>query len=102
MYESWIEGSEHKNLKDRLKWHYDTYWDLLNVLSDVHKYGNEIYIYLKQKESTTNCLILTEQIKKIIVDYFKPKLEASIKFMNEFYLKSYQGFYCSICDGDNQ
>lgn len=101
IYANWETSGEAKNLQDRFKFHRDTYFDLLDLLEKVGDLAHRVLDRLADRR-VSNCKVLAKRILHFQVKEIAPKLKDTISSMHDFFYNTYQGFYCTICDGDSQ
>ena len=98
IYNNWIMGNERDHLIKRMAATQNVYVDFLDALEKVYSHAkktSDILIFKK----TSNCRIMSERIIKFQIKYISAKLKEAIASMHDFFLDTYTGFYCSICDG---
>ena len=54
----------------------------------------------QKKENVSNCMIMAKRLDHLQINVIGPKLNTALETMHDFFLKSYKGFYCTICDAD--
>jgi hypothetical protein len=100
IYTEW----ETKNLKQKLEDYYDGvlahYKEALNIFLKADEMAKNVLEVQKDKKMS-NCKLMAERIESFdLEDTLKDILKVFEKY-KEFFVKSYQGFYCSLCDAIN-
>lgn len=101
MYKNWRMGREEENLEERLRNHREIYEDLMDKALEVYDRAKKTLEKTKTK-SISNCKILARRLALFRIDLIAPKLEKNINYMHDFLLDSHRGFYCAICDAEQQ
>ena len=100
IYNNWIFGKERDDLIARMAANQKVYVDFLEALEKVADRAKKTSNILTFKK-TSNCRIMSERILKFQIKYISTKLKDAIAMMHDFFLDTYSGFYCSLCDGKN-
>ena len=78
----------------------DSYSDLFDNLQDVHNFAKRIVRLLEDKP-VSNCKILAQVLDKFKVSEVSESVNKNLQKMETFFVESYQGFYCALCNQDN-
>ena len=97
MYSNWVTSREAKNLEDRFRYHREVYNDLVDVLAKVGKIAKRVQERQKDRR-ISNCKILAKRILHFRVEDIKDKVIQAVETMQDFFVQTYSGFYCSLCD----
>ncbi len=97
IYANWIHSDE----KAKVKKHYikvtKVYQELTSQLVDTFKVAQAIHKKLKYKK-IANCKVLAERIMVFDITSLEEKIHDNLRKMEDFFIDSYQGFYCTICN----
>jgi hypothetical protein len=99
MFALWNEETRSTEMKSKFKEYQDIYENHLNTLSVVSDTSiklNDKILFLN------NCKILTQTINKFKMKEALPKLKEITGKAMSLWEDFYKGFYCGICDGENQ
>lgn len=100
IYTNWIANNE----KDRVYLKYEetekTYNTLLYHLQRVRKLAKIVKDALK-KRKVSNCKVMTERILTFEVGKIAPQIRLNLRKQKLFFVETYQGFYCTICNYHN-
>lgn len=97
MHSNWVTSREAKNLEERFRYHKEVYNDLVEVLVKVGKIAKRVQE--KQKDRRiSNCKILAKRILHFRVEDIREKVIQAVETMQDFFVQTYAGFYCSLCD----
>ena len=77
------------------------YNELIHELLRVIPIAEQIYEAQKDQK-VSNCGIIAHRIKEFKLASIVPVIKKSITEMHEFFIESYKGVYCSLCDANNQ
>lgn len=97
IYSYWFQGGEEKQLQDRLAYHKQVYFSLLETALAIRKRAL-ISSYFLRKRKLSNCKVLAKRIVSFDLQSIVPKLKDAVETMHDFFENSYKGFYCSLCD----
>ena len=59
--------------------------------------ANEVREYTKD-DDLSDCGILAQRILQFKIDKVIPIIKNKINQMNDFFMESYQGLFCALCD----
>ena len=54
-----------------------------------------------RNQRISNCNILADRIQKFEVDELIKQIRSNLESLRKFFITSYKGFYCGICNYDN-
>ena len=97
LYRSWIDQKQRDNIKKRFDYFSEIYSDLISSLKKVNKRA-ETTKNLLEKQPVSNCKVLSRRVLHYQIDELESHLNDAVEDMYDFLYKSYEGFYCSICD----
>lgn len=101
MFKSWVEGGEEKGLDNRFGYHREVYFDLLDSLKAANGIAKRMIERLANKR-VSNCKVLAKRALHFDIEGVSSKLKDSISNMHDFFMNTYRGFYCTLCDGSSQ
>ena len=73
------------------------YFTFLDELAKVVPMANEVREYTKD-DDLSDCGILAQRILQFKIDKVIPIIKNKINQMNDFFMESYQGLFCALCD----
>ena len=101
IYGNWIISKEESNVENHYKITLRLYKEVLNILkvttSNAEKLAN-----LQKDKKQGNCKILANLIIGFDIKKQTKALNFAIAKVEDFFIKSYKGIYCAICDADKQ
>ena len=100
IYFNWIGSHKKKLVTAHYKDVADLYVNFFDELKEVHSFSEKIMRMLEQKP-VANCKIIAQVLKKFSIRELEQKIRENFRQMEQFFMESYQGFYCSICNYDN-
>lgn len=101
IFQNWGISLEERKLEEKFNYFRRIYYKLLSSLLLADK---RVRI-LKKKltfEKEGNCKILSSRISSYKIEEIVPKLKTAIDNMYDFFFQSYEGFYCTICNAEQQ
>jgi hypothetical protein len=101
IYQNWVVGKE----KFRVEQHYEVVFKAYKTLMTIFKTTTQDakkLLEIQKNKKQGNCKFLADLIVGYEIEKQTKDLEKSIKKLQEFFLNSYQGVYCTMCDGDLQ
>ena len=99
-YDRWITNGEESKLKSRLEFYFLTYEEFLDKMQETYSKAQNLKIKL-EKEEASNCKLIAEKISQFELSSVIPDIKKALKRQNEFFIKTYSGVYCSICDAES-
>lgn len=99
IYTNWIHGKEEANIQDRYNNNSKVYGELIQQLKQVAGYATDVKGVIVKKIS--NCKLLAERILNFEVNQVEVQVLKNLEEMKKFFVTSYKGFYCAICNHDN-
>ena len=100
IYYNWIVSGKRDYIKNYYGDLTNDYGDLLEELDEVHRFSGKLSKVLK-KTKVSNCKILSQVLMKFKTRSLIKRIRGNFHKMKNFLMKSYQGFYCSICNQEN-
>ena len=100
IYENFVKGNEEEEMNTRFKYIQSIYEDFLLATATVHNQAAKLLQKYSFKK-ISNCRIFAQRIQKFETQKIFPRLKVAIKQMHSFYVRSYKGVYCSVCDATN-
>lgn len=97
MYSSWVLGLEEESLQNLFLSHQQVYSRLLDLTIRVNMKAKKTADRLKNKMAS-NCKVLARRISHFEITSIAEKLKDAIVNMHSFFLESYKGFYCAVCN----
>lgn len=97
---NWLGDKKKTFISDYYKQLSNVYFSLFDELTEVHNFADKISRILKDK-SVSNCKFQAELLKKFSIKELGVQMNINMQKMESFFVESYQGFYCSICNQDN-
>lgn len=101
IFDNWIKGTEHESLNDLLLDHASVYDRVVDLSGQVYERAKTIFDLVKDRKKS-NCKILSKRIMAFDIVALGPKIKDATKIMHDFFKESHKGFYCAVCDADNQ
>jgi hypothetical protein len=99
MFTNWVHGKEEENIEEHYSRNTKVYQELINQLVEVQKYASQVKGVIVKKVS--NCKLLAERILNYEVSQVEKKIIENLENLKKFFILSYKGFYCTICNHDN-
>lgn len=99
-YRSFKLGGEARAIRSRLRGVSDIYTILLTSLNKVATAAHGVS-WKNRHLRASNCGILSERIGAFDIAKLSPKIHDNLGRLQEFFRKSYGGFYCSLCDSNS-
>lgn len=99
MYTNWVHGKEEANIAEHYNKNADKYRELIAQLIEVQTFAVQVKGVIIKKIS--NCKLLAERILSFEVKEVQQKMLDNLEQMKQFFVKTYKGFYCAICNHDN-
>ena len=100
MYASWIYGGQERLIKDRFNHLERIYMKFMNIANKVRIRAEEM-MRKNELQEISNCNILAKRIVSFEVDELVKKVRSNLESMKNFFLTSFKGFYCAVCNFDN-
>lgn len=101
MYANWIHNNEKKKVDVRYKNLGVVYNNLLLTLAKINHIAEDVKKAMILKK-VANCKILADRVTNFEIEKISRKIVENLDKYEEFFIESYGGFYCSICDNENQ
>lgn len=101
IYKYWISDGEENQIANRFEKQRDVYFKLIEKLIEVHDRSQTIFSLVENDKVRRNCKILSQKLIKYDIKSVGPDLKDKFKNMHAFFETTYKGFYCSICDANN-
>lgn len=101
MYQNWIVEKAEENLKDRFQFAIQIYKNLHKELGSVYDKAYSLF-EKNEKKQVGNCSIMARRLSQLQVKEVTPKLEETLELLEDFFLNTYKGFYCTLCDATSQ
>lgn len=99
-YRSYKLGGEAKAIRTRLRSVSNVYTNLLTSLNKVATAAHGVS-WKNRHLRASNCGILSDRIGAFDIATLSPKIHDNLGRLQEFFRKSYGGFYCSLCDSNS-
>jgi hypothetical protein len=99
MFTNWVHGKEEENIEEHYSRNAKIYEELITQLVEVQKYATHTKGVIVKKVS--NCKLLAERILNFEVSQVEKKILENLENLKKFFIQSYKGFYCTICNHDN-
>lgn len=101
MYANWIHSKESLNVKHHFFEITTVYSRLLEAFKKVKAFAKKIEAKLHYKK-IANCKVIAQRIQNFEIDQLMPVIKKNFRKMEDFFYDSYKGFYCAICNYENQ
>lgn len=99
IYRQWNDSKQSQNLEKRFTYFKSIYNKLLSTLEKTKSRAEKTYSLL-EKKPVSNCKVLSKRLLNYHITDLEDELNSAIEEMYDFLFKSYEGFYCSICDAN--
>ena len=100
MFAAWVHNFEEKMIKKHYRELTDDYANLFEELIDTHVHARDIIKKLSVKR-VANCKLIAQRILNFEVEEVLAQIKVNLRKMEDFFVDTYRGFYCSICNHDN-
>lgn len=100
MYANWIHSKEKLEIESRFGLISKVFGKLMKLMVQTSKLSKKIVKKLEGK-LLSNCKLLAKKILLFEIDATHNEIMKTFKKMEKFFVKSYSGFYCAICDHKN-
>ena len=100
MYNQWVHLKENEFIRRRYNHNTMEYVKFLNILNKADKLIEKIEKKLSHRK-ISNCKELAKRIANYEIPQLVPIIKKNMHKMREFMVKSFEGFYCGICDHEN-
>lgn len=100
IYEQWVHREELKRLEERFAYHHSIYGAVIDAAVRVQDNANTVLKKLKA-ERISNCKVLAKRIIHFEFKDMALRLKNALDEMHKFFVTSYSGFYCALCDAAN-
>lgn len=97
IYEQWVHRQEQLKLENRFAYHQSIYGAVIDAAVSAQDNANTILKKLKSQR-ISNCKVLAKRIVHFEFKDISLRLKNAIADMHKFFVASYSGFYCSLCD----
>ena len=101
IYDNWIGAEEGKQLKERLDFHFKIYSEIILELEKAVPIASGI-LSATQPRVVSNCKLLSRRVLEYNINMIGPKVKEAARAMHAFFMDTYKGVYCSMCNGDYQ
>ena len=101
IFDNWVGAEEGKKLQERLDFHFKVYSELIMELEKAIPIASTL-LSLTQKKVVSNCKLLSRRVQEYNIAMVGPRLKEAIRAMHSFFLDTYKGTYCSLCNADYQ
>ena len=95
----WNKGQEEKNISEHFESNIRIYQRLVDSLGDVQVYAKSVRDTVTKNVS--NCKLLASRILTYEIDEVKQQIFQNLIQSKEFFVKTYRGFYCTLCNYEN-
>ena len=99
MFSYWNGEVGTSELRNKFKEYQDIYERHLRTVSKLMIAASKLNSKIPQ---LNNCKMITQTIKKFKFEKAMPKLKSNLQRVFSLWENSYKGFYCTICNGENQ
>ena len=100
MYANWVHSKEKLEIESRFGLISSVFGKLMKLFVQTSQLSKKIVKKLEGK-LISNCKLLAKKILLFEIDTTHNEIMKSFKKMEKFFVKSYSGFYCAICDHKN-
>ena len=100
IYANFIHGGEYQSVVDHYMRVSGIYSNLIEKLTEVQDFAKSVKNNIVKK--VANCKLLAERILNYEVSQVQDQVRQNLAKMQEFFQVAYSGFYCTICNFDNQ
>lgn len=100
IYANWIHSKEKLSVQSRFGILTKVFDKLICLVEKVAKLAKKIVKKLEGK-LLSNCKLLAKKILLFEIEATKTEIVRSFRKMEKFFVRSYGGFYCAICDHKN-
>ena len=76
------------------------YGEYLDLFNQAATKATELFKKLPGEEKN-ECQIIVTRLSYFELHKFLPKIKAILKNVRKFFVTSYKGFYCGVCNGEN-
>ena len=101
IYDNWVGAEEGKDLKERLDFHFKIYSEIILELEKAVPIASAIFSVTKGR-LVSNCKLLSRRVLEYNINMIGPKVKEAARAMHAFFMDTYKGVYCSMCNGDYQ
>jgi len=99
IYNNWVVNNEEELLNQLLRKHafvYDSYVDLSIQIKERAK------MIFDLEKSNKNCKLMAKKLLEFEIDKIGSSIKDTTKAMHTYFKESHKGFYCAVCDANNQ
>lgn len=100
IYEQWVHREELKRIEERFAYHLSIYGAVIDAAVRVQDNANTVFKRLKAQR-ISNCKVLAKRIIHFEFKDIALRLKNALDEMHKFFIASYSGFYCALCDATN-
>ena len=100
MYANWVHSKEKHDVSSKIDLIHTVFDRSVNLMIRTSKLARKIAHKLKNRP-ISNCGLLAKKILLFELEASGSHILKSFQKMKKFFLKSYEGFYCAICDHKN-
>lgn len=100
IYGKYIQAKEQAEIKQHYYLVKQTYLKMLQILKKVHEMSKKIIKKQKLKQ-IGNCKLMSERFVSFDVPTYIAQLKQLFEKSERFFQKTYEGFYCAICDAES-
>ena len=100
LFNNFIHGGEFQSVVDHYQKVTGVYSNLMEKLNEVQDFAKTVKNNVVKK--VANCKLLAERILNYEVSQVMDQVRQNLAKMQEFFQTTYSGFYCTICNFDNQ
>ena len=99
-YFNWIGGDKKSMIREHYKDFEDSYANFLDEIGEVHNFV-ERTIRVTEDLKTSNCKFAAQLLNKFRIKELSTDIKRNFRKMEQLFVETYQGFYCSMCNHDN-
>ena len=99
MYINWVTGGEEQRVMSRYEGNIRVYEQLLTNLIELQKFAKTARMNIVK--TVANCKLLADRVLNFELDKIKEQVVQNLMQMKSFFIETYKGFYCSICNYEN-
>ena len=100
IYSNWIHGGEEATVNDHYNNNAKIYESLTDQLMKVQDFARVVKKAIVKR--VANCKLLSDRILNFEVKEIQTQMRKNLNKMRDFFKNTYKGFYCSICNYENQ
>jgi len=100
MFSNWVHDKEEETVNNRYNNNAKVYQELITHLIQVQDFAKAMRKSIAKRVS--NCKLISERIMNFEVRGIESQITKNLEKMREFFKETYKGFYCSVCNYENQ